>query len=361
MARCFSTMTFTAVALMATACASTPRAPASSPTPGMQTFDSLFAQYAAPGMPGASVLVVRDGQVAVNRSYGLADVEAGIRTTDSTNYRLASLSKQFTAAAIALLVRDGRLAYDRRVADVLPGLPAYASAVTVRQLLTHTSGLPDYEDHVPRGQTEQVKDRDVPTLIAKADSMVFAPGTSYAYSNTGYALLALVVERLSGQPYARFLHDRIFAPLGMKGTVAYEAGVSTVPNRAYGYSLRGNTVVRTDQSSTSAVLGDGGIYSSVRDLILWDRALDAGTLLTRAELETAWTPARLSSGAVTRYGFGWFTERENGSLRLSHHGETSGFTNFILRYPERRLTVIVLTNRRGGAPWDLAAAIAALP
>jgi CubicO group peptidase (beta-lactamase class C family) len=191
--------------------------------------------------------------------------------------------------------------------------------------------------------------------------MYFTPGSAYKYSNSGYALLALIVEQLSGQPYARFLHDRVFAPLGMRGTVAYEAGVSTVPNRAYGYSLRANGVVRTDQSSTSAVLGDGGVYSSLRELIIWDRALDAGTLLTRAELEQAWMPARLTNGPMTRYGFGWFTERENGSLRLSHHGETSGFTNFILKYPERRLTVIVLTNRRGGTPWDLAARIAALP
>ena len=328
--------------------------------PDMQTFDSLFARYAEPGMPGASVLVVRDGNVVVNRSYGLADVEAGVPTTDSTNYRLASLSKQFTATAIALLVRDGKLRYDHRVTELLPDMPPYVQAVTVGQLLSHTSGIPDYESFVPRGQTEQVKDRDVPGLLAKADSMYFAPGSAYRYSNSGYALLALIVEKLSGQRYAQFLHDRIFAPLGMKGTVAYEAGLSAVANRAYGYSLRSPGVVRTDQSSTSAVLGDGGIYSSLRDLIIWDRALDDGRLLTRAELALAWTPARLTDGKTTRYGHGWFTERENGSLRLSHHGETSGFTNFILKYPERRLTVVVLTNRRGGTPWDLAARIAAM-
>ncbi len=350
-----------AVALVAAACASIGPSTSSTRVPGMQTFDSLFAQYGAPGMPGASVLVVRDGQVIVNRSYGLADVEAGIPNTDSTNYRLASLSKQFTATAIALLVRDGRLTYDQRVTELLPEVPAYARAVTVRHLLSHTSGIPDYEDYVPRGQTEQVKDRDVPGLLAKTDSMYFTPGSAHKYSNSGYALLALIVEKLSGQPYARFLDERIFTPLGMTGTVAYEAGVSTVPNRAYGYSLRTNGVARTDQSSTSAVLGDGGIYSSMRDLMRWDRALDEGTLLTSTELERAWTPARLTDGMTTRYGFGWFTERENGSLRISHHGETSGFTNFFLKYPERRLTVIILTNRRGGTPWDLAATIAALP
>lgn len=354
-------ITTLAVALVATACASAGRRESQARVPDMQTFDSLFAPYAAPGMPGASVLVTKNGEVVVNRSYGLAVVETAVPATSETNYRLASLSKQFTATAIALLVRDGLLRYDTPVRTYLPSVPEYTRAVTVRHLLTHTSGIPDYEDFVPRGQTVQVKDGDVPALLRQTDSMYFAPGSAYRYSNSGYALLALIVEKLSGRRYAAFLHERIFAPLGMRGTVAHEEGISTVPNRAFGYSLRSGVVVRTDQSSTSAVLGDGGIYSSLRDLITWDRALDAGTLLTRAELERVWTPERLADGTTTRYGFGWFTERENGSLRLSHHGETSGFTNFILKYPDRRLTVIVLTNRRGGAPWDLAARIAALP
>jgi len=201
----------------------------------------------------------------------------------------------------------------------------------------------------------------VPGLLRRADSLYFRAGSAWRYSNSGYALLALLVEKVSGQPYARFLHDRIFEPLGMDGTVAYEAGVSTIQNRAFGYSLRSSGVARTDQSSTSAVLGDGGIYSSIGDLVKWDRALDEGTLLRKNELDLAWTPARLADATTTRYGFGWFTELEQGTRRLSHHGETSGFTNFILKYPDRRLTVIVLTNRRGGAPWDLAASVAALP
>jgi CubicO group peptidase (beta-lactamase class C family) len=198
-------------------------------------------------------------------------------------------------------------------------------------------------------------------LLQQADSLYFAPGSRYRYSNTGYALLALVVENVSGQSYARFLDERIFEPAGMSATVAYEAGITTVPNRAFGYSIRRSGTVPSDQSSTSAVLGDGGIYSSLHDLAAWDRALDAGTVLTRDELREAWTPMTLTSGEVTRYGFGWFVDRENETLKLSHHGETSGFTNFILKYPDRRLTVVVLTNRRGGDPWDLAARVAALP
>ena len=343
-------------------CASAPASARGGRAPDItMALDSIFAAYAEPGRPGAGVLVVKDGQVVASRSYGLADINRRIPTTDSTNYRLASLSKQFTATAVMLLARDGRLRYDDRVSDLLPSLPAHARDVTIRHLLTHTSGIAAYEDFVPRGVTEQVKDRDVPTLIQRAESLYFQPGSVHRYSNTGYALLALVVERVSGQPYARFLEERVFRPAGMSGTVAFEPGVSTIPNRAFGYIFRNGGIFLSDQSSTSAVLGDGGVYSSLRDMLAWDRALDARTILRDDELRQAWTPMVLSDGSVSRYGFGWYVDREDGTPRLSHHGETSGFTNFILKYPERRLTVLVLTNRRGGAPWDLAARVAALP
>lgn len=351
-----------ALMLSASGCAVAPAAGRTGEATDMPSLDPIFSAYARPDLPGASVLVVQNGRIVASRSYGLADLERRTPATDRTNYRLASLSKQFTAAAIVLLARDGKLRYDDRVADLLPGLPAHARDVRVRHLLTHTSGLWAYEDFVPDSQTTQVKDRDVLTLVQRADSLYFAPGSAWRYSNTGYALLALIAERLSGQRYAQFLDDRIFRPAGMTATVAYEAGISTVPNRALGYAIRRTgATVPSDQSSTSAVLGDGGIYSSLHDLAAWDRALDAGTVLTRDELRQAWTPMTLTSGEPTRYGFGWFVDRENGTLKLSHHGETSGFTNFILKYPDRRLTVVVLTNRRGGDPWDLAARVAALP
>jgi CubicO group peptidase (beta-lactamase class C family) len=336
-------------------------APRSGPLLSMASLDSIFTTYAQPGAPGASVLVIRDGKVVANRSYGLADLTTGTLASDRTNYRLASLSKQFTAASIMLLVREGRLRYDDRLANLLPGVPAFAGEVRVRHLLTHTSGLWDYEDFVPNGQTRQVHDADVLATLPRADSLYFAPGSAWRYSNTGYALLALIVEKTSGQSFARFLHDRIFVPVGMSSTVAYEAGISTVPDRALGYTMRTSGVVPSDQSSTSAVLGDGGIYSSLHDLEAWHRALDEGTLLTADELRQAWTPMRLTDGTVTRYGFGWFVDSLPDGRRLSHHGETSGFTNFVLKYPERHLTVIVLTNRRGGAPWDLAARVAGVP
>ena len=322
--------------------------------------DSAMALYARPDGPGAALLVVRDGRVAYMKGYGLANVERREPVTPETDFRLASLSKQFTATAVMLLVADGKLSYDDSISTLVAGLPAFARGVTVRHLLNHTSGLPDYEGFVPDSQTTQVHDRDVPALISRAPAMKFAPGTRYAYSNTGYCLLALVVEHASGRRYADFVHDRIFAPLGMSGTLAFEAGRSTVPHRAYGYSVRPSGIRLTDQSNTSATLGDGGIYTSVADLVKWDRALERHTLVSADAQRLAWTPPPLPDGAATEYGFGWFVDRARGTQRLWHYGESRGFTNAILRYPDRRLTVVILTNRTGGAPWDIAERIADL-
>jgi CubicO group peptidase (beta-lactamase class C family) len=331
-----------------------------SAVPNGRTVDSLMARYDRPDGPGASVVVIHDGRVAYMRSYGLANLETHTAATPKTDYRLASLTKQFTATAIMLLVQDGKLAYDDRVIDILPGFPSYGRDITVRHLLTHTSGLWAYEDFVPDTATVQVKDRDVLALLGRADSTYFPPGSAFRYSNSGYALLALIVEQVSGKPFASFLHDRIFAPLGMNGSVAYEKGVSTIPNRAYGYTMRDNAFRRTDQSSTSAVLGDGGIYTSVADLVKWDHALESHALVSAEARELSWTPYVLTNGEATEYGFGWFVDRDRGRTRLTHNGETRGFTNAIIRYPDQRLSVIVLTNLSNSAPWDAAQAIADL-
>jgi CubicO group peptidase (beta-lactamase class C family) len=324
------------------------------------TVDSLFTPYDPPDGPGASVVVIQDGQAVLSRSYGLAHLETRMRATPESQYRLASLTKQFTAMAIMLLAEQGKLRYDDQVVDVLPGFPAYLREIRIRHLLNHTSGIWDYEDFVPSTQTVQVKDRDVLALLSRTDRTYFPPGTAVRYSNSGYAVLALVVEQASGVPFARFLHDRIFAPIGMRSTVAYEAGISAVPQRAYGYVAGAEGFSPRDQSPTSAVLGDGGIYSSVEELLAWDRALDMHVLVREDTQRLAWTPAALPDGTSARYGFGWFIDDDEGRVRLSHHGETSGFTNAIVKYPAQRLTVIVLTNRAGGEPWRLAQRLADL-
>ncbi|WP_246357673.1 serine hydrolase domain-containing protein [Pyxidicoccus fallax] len=333
------------------------RTPPSEPSAAV---DALLADYARPGVPGASVTVIRDGKVVLSRAYGLAHVEEQASATPESNFRLASLSKQFTAMAVLLLVEEGRLRLEDRVVDVLPGFPAALREVRIRHLLQHTSGIWDYEEFVPATHPVQVKDRDVLQLLSRADRTYFPPGTAVRYSNSAYAVLSLIVEQVGGRPFARFLRERVFVPAGMDSTVAHEEGVSTVARRAYGYARDASGFIPRDQSPTSAVLGDGGIYASVADLAAWDRALDTHALVRAETQALAWTPATLPDGTTARYGFGWFIDEDGGRRRLSHHGETCGFTNAIVKYPDQRLTVIVLTNRAGGEPWRIAQSIADL-
>ena len=299
-------------------------------------------------MPGASVLVLRDGEPLLRRGYGLADLEAGIAATPGTNYRLASVTKQFTAASILLLAEDGRLSVDDPVRRWLPELPAAADAVTLRQLLSHTSGLVDYEDHVPAGFQGQLHDDDVLSILSAQERTYFPPGSAYRYSNSGYALLALVVERASGTDFARFLGERIFQPLGMADTVAHRDGVDTVAHRAWGYSRIAGRWVRTDQSQTSAVLGDGGIYSSIDDLARWDAVLYDDRLLRPESLAMMFAPATATDEpGVPHYGFGWRLDGDG----AWHSGESIGFRNVIVRWPKQHLTVILLSNRNEPEPY----------
>jgi CubicO group peptidase (beta-lactamase class C family) len=324
-----------------------------------RSIEALFAGYSGTQVPGASVIVIEDGRVTFRHAYGMADLEHHRPATAATAYRLASLTKQFTAMAVILLVRDGRLRYDQPVRELLPELPPAAAGMTIRHLLNHTSGLVDYEDLIPDTQTVQVSDLDVLHLLSARDSVYFPPGTRYRYSNSGYCLLALVVERVSGMPFARFLRERLFTPLGMTRTVAHREGQDTVPERAYGYTPDSGRFVPSDQSVTSATLGDGGIYTSVEELVHWDEALYTERLVDRATLALATTPPALPDDS-TQYGFGWFVDTYRGLRRWRHTGETSGFTNAIQRFPERRTTIIILTNRNGGAPWTIAERIADL-
>ena len=315
--------------------------------------DALLHNYAG-DVPGAAVLVLRDGRPVVRASYGLADLETGTPTTPETNYRLASVTKQFTAASILLLAEDGRLTLDDRGRTWLPSLPKAAETVTIRHLLTHTSGLIDYEDVIPESFAAQLHDADVLRLLETQDRTYFRPGTGYRYSNSGYALLALIVQHASGKTFAKFLRERIFQPLGMFNTVAYEEGISTVNNRAFGYTQEAGRWNRTDQDPTSAVLGDGGTYSSIDDLAKWDAALYDGRLLQPSSLRAAFAPATHTDDPEIEYGYGWRITGET----LWHSGESVGFRNVIVRYPKRHLTVVVLTNRNEPEPYRLALEIA---
>jgi CubicO group peptidase (beta-lactamase class C family) len=346
--------------------------------------DRIFAPLAGEKTPGVAVLVRSAGRTVFARGYGVRDLRTLAKIDAGTNFRLASCSKQFTAMSIMLLVKDGKLRYEKKLTEVFPEFPAYGKAITIRDLLNHTSGLADYEDLMLTAETprnswiwtpvRQIQDVGVLQLLEKETAGKFAPGTRWSYSNSGYVVLGLVVAKISGKPFAQFLRERIFAPLGMTQTVAYEKGKSDVARRAYGHSKEGDGWKETDQSSTSATLGDGGIYSSLDDLAKWDDALAQHTLLGELEMQTALSPVKLVDGSQPKwpansdrpegtpvaYGFGWFLDPYRGHQRLWHYGDTMGFHTYIVRFTAEKQTIIVLCNRTDLDPEALALKVADL-
>lgn len=313
--------------------------------------DALFQDYNEVNAPGASVLVIRDGKTVFAKGYGLADLETKAPITTNTNFRLASVSKQFTAMCVLILVEQRKLRLDERLPDFFPEFPAYGRDITVKHLLTHTSGLPDYEWMIPEGTTIPVLDQDVLRILLQPSQTNFPPGTQYRYSNTAYTLLALIVEVRSGQTFARFLKENIFEPLKMNNSLAYEAGLSSIPNRAFGHTLTTNIWQRTDQSLTSSVLGDGGVYSSVTDLAKWDAALYKHKLVSESTLRAAFTAHIPTDRPGHSYGFGWYLTEHRGVREIYHGGSSRGFRTQLARFPEKKFTVIILSNR-SDAQWD---------
>lgn len=307
--------------------------------------ETVLADYVQADQPGAAVAVIKDDELIFADGYGLAQLEPKTAIKPDTNFRLASVTKQFTALCIVMLKERGLLSYDDPISRFFPEFPEIGQQITVRHLLRHTSGVVDYEDLIPEEQTEQVKDRDVLTLLKTQEKTYFKPSTKYRYSNSGYALLALIVEKLSGQSFASFLKEHIFTPLEMQDTVAYERGISTVPRRAFGFRAQNGKFVDADQSVTSAVLGDGGIYTSLVDYAKWDAAIYTDKLVSRAALDDIFTPGKLSDGTQTNYGFGWRINQRNGVWVVHHNGSTSGFGTAVRRVPDQKLTLVILTNR----------------
>lgn len=344
-----------------------------SPARPAQLVDALLKGLGGEREPGVAVMVLQDSEVVYLGARGVADMQA-MRPIDSrTNFRLASLTKPFTAAAVMLLVRDGKLRYEDRLTDLLPGFPDYGRDITVRHLLEHTSGLPDYEDFMPEPdprrpvEAGQIDDAGVLEILKARKGAWFVPGTLWRYSNSGYVVLGLIVARVSGRPFPAFLKERIFLPLKMTGTVAHVRGKSVVADRAFGYAKDAGRWRFADQSPTSATLGDGGVYSSLANLSLWDEALRRHLLLTEEEMRPALKPVRVPGrgptgpdGKPADYGFGWFLDAWQGHPRMWHYGETSGFRTAIHRFTEDGLTVIVLANRADVDASALAVRIAGL-
>lgn len=309
--------------------------------------DALFGQYDG-SAPGATIAVVKEGTIIYERSFGLANLATGEKTSARTNYRLASVTKPFTSLAIGILAQQNKLKFDDPVGKFLPELRELAPKVTIRHLLTHTSGLPEYDRLLPKGSTEQVLDRDVLSLVARTKATV-EPIKRHRYNNTGFALLALVIEKVSKQSYGEFIKKHIFAPAGMAASTVYKKD-APIANRAFGYSVVEGQATNTDQERTTAVVGDGGVYSSVEDLAHFLDALDHDKLLDHKRLEEMTKPRYPTDTPGLSYGMGWRIGDERGERVVFHTGTTSGFKNVMLWVPSRKLGVIVLTNRRQGDP-----------
>ena len=311
--------------------------------------DRMLARYAGAEAPGAALMIIEDGRPVVKKGYGIAHFATGSPVTSQTDFRLASVTKQFTAMCILQLVEKGELSLATSLTDIFPGFPDYGRAITIGHLLQHTSGLQDYEELMADDFDNQITDREVLQLLMNVDSAYFPPGEKYQYSNSGYAILTQVLEKVTGQPFRDYLQQHIFEPAGMTGTLAYVNGVNEVPHRAYGYSIEADgTVLETDQSSTSAVLGDGGIYSNLDDFYQWDQLLYTDRLLGRPYMELYFKENQTNDGKATGYAFGWRRETYKGLDVIFHTGSSIGFRNIFYRVPSRKLSVVLFTNRNEG-------------
>lgn len=322
--------------------------------------DALLSENRTDPAPGTSVIIIRDGAVLKRANHGLANLESGAPIESDTAFRLGSISKQFTAMAIMMLEEQGKLDYDDRVTRFLPELERIGSGVTIRNLLNHTAGLPDYYDvlvevtGVARPHTRHGLD-----AYAAWGDPLFAPGERYEYSNPGYELLALIVEAASGEIFGEFVEARIFRPLGMMDSVVFDARLPEMAKRAYGYSRTESGFGIDDDDPLNFIIGSGGIYSTVEDLYLWDQALYGEQLVRAGTLAAAFSPTRLNGGEDYPYGFGWGLEDHLARRRVSHSGSWVGFHNYISRYPDDAFTVVVLSNLAETDVEALANAIAA--
>ncbi len=311
-----------------------------------QDLDRILLSAFQPDQPGGALMITRNGEVIFEKAIGLAHLKSGKNLAARSNFRMASVTKQFTAMAILLLEKDGKLSFDDPLTRFFPGFAPIGARMTVRQLLTHTSGIWAYEAVMDESGAEQLSDADVLRLIRDIDKSYFEPGSEFRYSNSAYCLLALIVEEVSGRSFARFLRDRIFNPLGMKNTRVFEAG-KRIRNRVYGYA-RDETgrLVFSDQSLTSATKGDGGVYTSLEDYRKWDQALTDGRLIDLgAAFEKIRSPV---SGNKGYYGPGWFFKREPGpGLEMFHSGSTCGFSNMVIRIPDKGVLVAFFSNIAG--------------
>ncbi|MHC1766269.1 MAG: serine hydrolase domain-containing protein [Verrucomicrobiia bacterium] len=311
-------------------------------------------------LPGLALAVDRGGSVAKMACYGMANVELETPVAPDTVFQIQSMTKSFVATAIMMLVDEERICVDEKVSAYLENTPDTWKCITVRHLLTHTSGIKDFINEPTASLRLDVTDEEVFAATA-ARPLNFEPGEKYAYSNSNYHLLAMIIRKVTGEHYGAFLKKRVFDPLGMTRTRVMNWS-EIVPHRAMGYVRQGGKLRNGDYVAGSILAyGGGGLLSTIEDLVKWDLALRGETLLKRSVLEQMWSPAKLNSGAKSDYGFGWGIAGKPPHRWVSHSGgHMTGFTSTIVRYIDDDLTVVVLANSTSADPAKLASGIAGI-
>jgi CubicO group peptidase (beta-lactamase class C family) len=320
------------------------------------------SELRAQHIPGVALAVVRDGKIVKAAGYGLANVELNVPTKPETIFQTGSVGKQFTATAVMMLVEEGKVGLDDKMSKYFSNSPAAWKDITVRHLLTHTSGIPDYNDKKEGGAFNLRVDYTEDEMVEKLSGLPldFPPGEKWSYSNSGYVLLGVLIHHVTGEFYGDFLQQRIFRPLQMTSTrIISEADI--VPNRSAGYRMVNGELKNQEWVSPSLnTTADGALYTNVPDMAKWDAALYTEKLLKRSSLDQMWTPVKLNSGKTSTYGFGWAIVEINGHRLIEHSGAWQGFTTNISRFVDDRITVVVLANSDFAAPVKLARSIAAL-
>jgi len=326
--------------------------------PLIKRIDSLVNDYmTVKKVPAVSVAVLHGQDTVVMRRYGLASREANRQADASTVYEIGSITKQFTSSGIMRLVERGKVSLDDPISKYVPDLPAHEQNVKIRQLLNHTSGVHNYTSSPEWAKTwkDDYTPRQIVAFVDK-DTLDFPSGTRYSYSNTGYVLLGMVIEKASGQPYATFVQREFFGPLGLTQT-SYCPSRATDPHFAVGYQMKGDTMRTADYLSMTHPFAAGAICSTVRDLVKWQRALVAGKVVSAKSFEQMTTPYSLPGGRRMNYGFGLTVSQMGSKKVVAHGGGIFGFTTAGMFIPEDQINVAVFTNSEGG-PDALAANIA---
>lgn len=313
--------------------------------------DRIFAVYDGE-MPGAAVMIIENGDIILQKGYGVAHFASNSPVTSLSNFRLASVTKQFTAMSILQLVEKGNLSLDTSLVDIWPDFPEYGRTITIRHLLQHTSGIADYGPMGAMDLGRQFKDKDVLDFTRTLDSADFAVGEQHVYSNTAYVVLTQILEKITGQAFRDYLKENIFDPAGMDNTIAFEDGINEVSSRTYGYTIEEEGIIETDQNKWSALLGDGGIYSNLEDLYKWDQLLYGDKLLGQEYMDLSFSNHKTNDGEPMNYGFGWRLESYKDMDVVYHTGSSIGFRNILYRIPSKNFTVVILTNRDEGGEFS---------